>query len=325
MSKTLLELQEVTKIFESRIFFRKQRVIAVEKVSFSISAEKPSILALAGESGSGKTTIARLILGFIKPTSGKILYKSKDIWNMDKKEWMNFRKEVQAIFQDPYSSFNPLLKVDRVLTIPVRKFCLADSRDEIYDLIARALDEVGLRAEDVLGKYPHELSGGERQRIMLARAFLVKPKLIIADEPVSMIDASLRANILNTMLNLKRKHNTSFLYITHDLSTARYVSDEIAIMYLGNILEMGAADDVILKPLHPYVKLLLESVPEPNPDKRWRTRINLPRTELNKQLSKGEGCKFYDRCPTKMEICAKEKPKLIEIDKRLVFCHLYCS
>jgi len=318
----LIEARNICKIFELGRLVRR-KIVAVENVSFSIPNDKPLILTLAGESGSGKTTTARMILGFIKPTSGEILYKNKNIWHMSKDEWTKFHRDVQAIFQDPYGSFNPLRKVDRILTVPIRKFKLASSKDEEQELIAKALANVGLETSKVLGKYPHELSGGQRQRIMLARAFLIKPKLIVADEPVSMIDASLRANILNTMVDLKKKLGISFLYITHDLSTARYISDEIIIMYLGNITEMGPIDDVVLKPLHPYVKLLVDSVPKPNPDERWREKIELPRTELSKQAIQMKGCKFYSRCPERMDKCLKEKPKLIKVHRKLVACHLY--
>jgi len=320
---SLIEARNLTKIFESGGFIRRKRIIAVENVSFSIPVEKPLILTLAGESGSGKTTTARMILGFLKPTSGTVLYKGKDIWHMDRGEWMIFRKDVQAVFQDPYGSFNPLRKVDRILTVPIRKFHLASSKEEERELIARALETVGLRTDEVLGKYPHELSGGMRQRVMLARAFLLRPKLIVADEPISMIDASLRANILNIMLDLKKSWNTSFLYITHDLSTARYVSDKIMIMYLGNVVEAGSIDDVVLKPLHPYVRLLVESIPKPDPDRRWKDTIELPHTELGARAIEMRGCKFYDRCPDRMEICLKERPKLKEVEGRLVACHLY--
>ncbi|RLG43456.1 MAG: ABC transporter ATP-binding protein [Thermoproteota archaeon] len=318
----LLEVRSLTKIFRTGTFIKKKEIVAVEDVSFTISVEKPTVLTLAGESGSGKSTTALMTLGFIKPTSGVILYRGKDIWKMRKNDWARFRREVQAVFQDPYSTFNPLHKVDRVLTIPIRKFNLASTPDEEHEIIAKALESVGLRGDEVLGKYPRELSGGQRQRIMLARAFLLKPNLIIADEPVSMVDASLRANILNVMLKLKRDWGISFLYITHDLSTARYISDDIIIMYRGSIMERGPIDDVVLKPLHPYVQLLVESIPEPDPDKRWERRIELPKKEVETNSIKG--CKFYHRCAHAQQRCAEERPRLTDLGgKHQVACHLY--
>ena len=323
-NENLIEVNHLTKVFASRGVMSKGQIKAVDDVSFSMPREKPTILTLAGESGSGKTTTARLILGFIKPTSGKILYQGRDIWKMTKDEWVRYRKEVQAVFQDPYGAFNPLHKVDRVLTIPIRKFKLANSEEEAADLISEALGVVGLKTDEVLGKYPHQLSGGQRQRIMLARAFLLKPRLIVADEPVSMIDASLRASILNVMLDLKSKFSISFLYITHDLSTARYVSDNIIVMYLGSIMEMGPVDKVLVKPLHPYVKLLIDSVPVPDPERRWKNRIELPRIEITSQSLQTRGCKFYPRCSQRMEKCSKERPDLANVEEdRWVACHLY--
>ncbi len=320
----LLEIKSLTKTFASRGLMKRKEIVAVDGVSFSLSAEKPIILTLAGESGSGKTTTARLILGFIKPTSGKIMYNGKDIWEMDPTEWKEYRREIQAIFQDPYAAFNPVHKIDRALSLPIRKFNLANSKAEEKELIFKALKDTDLKADEILGKYPHELSGGQRQRVMVSRAFLLKPKVVIADEPVSMIDTSLRANILNLMLELKEKLGISFLYITHDLSTARYISDEILIMYLGSIMEMGPINEVVINPLHPYVQLLIHSIPKPDPDERWEKRIDLSTIELDSlSTTYGKGCKFYPRCPSRMEKCKMKIPELVEESNRRVACFLY--
>jgi len=322
-NEIFLEAKHLTKVFTTGTFLHRSKLVAVDDVSFSIPEGKPLILTLAGESGSGKTTTANLILGFIKPTSGEVLYRGKNIWKMSKKEWREYRKEVQAVFQDPYGTFNPVHKVDHVLKTPIKKFKLANSEEEANELISKALEMVGLRAEEILGKYPHQLSGGQRQRIMLARAFLTKPKLIVADEPVSMIDASLRAGILNIMLNMK-KSGVSFLYITHDLSTAYYISDEIIIMYLGSIMEMGSSDIVMEEPLHPYTQLLLDSIPIPDPTHRWKEKIKLSAMKLSERNKMRTGCKFYEQCPRRMTQCAKKKPSLINVGKEhWVACFLY--
>lgn len=320
----LLEVKHLTKAFSLGGVFRKRELVAVDDVSFDIPTGKPTILTLAGESGSGKTTTARLILGFIKPTSGEVTYRGKDIWKMSRKEWKRYRKEVQAVFQDPYGAFNPVYKVDRVLTIPIKKFGLAGSEKETRELVSKALEVVGLRPGEILGKYPHQLSGGQRQRIMLAKAFMLNPRLTVVDEPVSMIDASLRAGVLNVMLNLKKAWGLSFIYITHDLSTARYISDDIIVMYRGGVMEEGPFNKVIDEALHPYVQLLTKSVPVPDPEHRWKDRIKLPRTEFSSQAKLVKGCKFYDRCPKRMEKCAEKRPELTDMGgNHRVACHLY--
>lgn len=317
----LLEVRDVTKIFISGFLFFRKRIVAVDGVSFSIPADKPIVFTLAGESGSGKTTIARMILGFVKPDRGEILYLGRNIFSFNEREWRDYRKDVQAIFQDPYSAYNPIYTVDHVLYTPIRKFKLAENDEEARDIIEKALESVGLTPDEVLGKYPYQLSGGQRQRILLARSFLLKPRLIVADEPVSMLDASLRAGILNLILELKEKLGTSFLYITHDLSTASYLSDYIAIMYRGCLVETGPIEDVIKDPLHPYTKLLIDSIPIPDPSKRWRIRVELPPREFSEE--KTIGCRFFDRCPYRMDICREKTPSTKLVGSRRVACFLY--
>jgi peptide/nickel transport system ATP-binding protein len=209
-----------------------------------------------------------------------------------------------------------------VLFTPLRKYNIASSDDEARELVSKALESVGLRAEEILGKYPYQLSGGQRQRILLARSFLLRPRLIIADEPVSMLDASLRAELLNLMLDFKNRLGVSFLYITHDLSTASYISDYIAVMYRGDLVEVGSVNDVLEEPLHPYTKLLMESIPIPDPTKRWASRVELPPREFSAQ--RVSGCKFYERCPLRMDKCRTEKPRLKLVNNsRWVRCFLY--
>ncbi|MEJ2737930.1 MAG: ABC transporter ATP-binding protein, partial [Anaerolineae bacterium] len=255
----LLEVNNLTKVFSLGSILSRVRITAVDRTSFHI--DPGEIFALAGESGSGKTTVAKIILGFEKPTSGDIVHKGKkDVKSKNKKIW--FTEGVQAIFQDPFGTFNPLRIVDRYFFETIQNYKLAGSKEEAIDLIDEKLYAVGLNYEEFAGRYPSEFSGGQLQRISIARALLTNPALLIADEPVSMVDASLRMSIVNLFKKLRDESGVSVLYITHDLATAYYVSDRIAIMFRGNIVEMGPVEDVLMHPKHSYTKLLRESVPE---------------------------------------------------------------
>jgi len=325
--ENLLESKNITKIFSVGGLLSRRRILAVDNVSFSIPADKPTTTALVGESGSGKTTIGRLILGFTKPTSGKILWQGKDIWKLRGKEWRAYRKNVQAVFQDPYESLDPRCKIVDTLMEPVEKFRLADSKSEATKIIADTIESIGLRSE-ILEKYPHQVSGGEKQRIMLGRALLIRANLIVADEPVSMIDASLRASVLNLMKDIKSKYDVSFIYVTHDISTAYILSDYIIITYLGSIMEYGDFDRVVTNPKHPYVKLLMDSVPIPDPRRKWKETVKLKEREESippKDLAKfGSRCKFCDRCAEVADICWKKPPPAIEIEQgHRASCFLY--
>ena len=314
----LLELKNVTKIFGSRA----KGTVALDDFSLSISDNAPSFTAIAGESGSGKTTLARLLLGFTRPTTGEVWYRGQNLWKMPGRDWRGFRQEVQAIFQDPFEVFNPFYHVDHLLTVPIERFHLAKSKSQASTLIDDALDAVGLRPEETLGRYPHQLSGGQRQRLTIARALLVQPRLIIADEPVSMVDASLRATILESIDKLFRDFGISFLYITHDLTTAYQISDDIIILYRGSVAEVGSIDRVVKNPLHPYSKLLVASIPEPNVDQRWGEDQPLPGAGTA-EAAVG-GCKFAGRCPFAMPICREHAPPLFRTDgNRAAACFLY--
>lgn len=322
MQSSLLEIKDLTKIYGGGLFNR-DRTVALEGFSFTIPSDHPRITTIAGESGSGKTTLANLILGFLTPTSGEILYKGKNIWEMPKQEWFTFRREVQGIFQDPYGTYNPFYKVDNVFDMVIKKFKLARSRSEARRITEEALAVVGLQPDEILGKYPHQLSGGQRQRIMVARAFLLKPRLIVADEPVSMIDASLQVRILNILQRLKEEFSISFLYITHDLSTAYQISDDIFILYQGSVMEKGDIDGVMQNPRHPYTQLLVSSIPVPDPDVGWEGDLKLSSEDEMRTDTTG-GCKFHRRCPHVMEICLKSPPPLYKVGQnQYASCYLY--
>jgi peptide/nickel transport system ATP-binding protein len=259
-----------------------------------------------------------VILGFEEITFGEILHNGKP-QSRREKAWIT--EGVQAIFQDPFSTFNPLRTVDSYFHETVQNFRLAKTKKDATDLIDRKLRLVGLTYQDFAGKYPNEFSGGQLQRISIARALVTDPKLIIADEPVSMVDASLRMSIVNLFKQLRDELGVSILYITHDLATAYYVSDRIAIMFRGNIIEMGTVEQVLMNPRHPYSQLLRDSIPQADPKKRWTTTVTLAELEQEEYLR--QGCRFAGRCPDVMEICKSVVPADLRIDDVLVKCHLY--
>lgn len=314
----ILELQDITKVFRVGSMFSRVRVTAVNRVSLHVGSAE--IFGLAGESGCGKTTIARMILGFEEPTSGRLIYRGKDGKpTTGKKVWLT--AGVQAIFQNPFETFNPLRQVENYFFETVRYFHLASSRTEALARIDKALEAIGLNYELIAGRYPSEFSGGQLQRISIARALLTEPALLIADEPVSMVDSSLRMSIVNLFHELTKEFGISIIYITHDLATAYYVCDRIAIMFRGNLVEMGDIEKVLMEPKHPYTELLRESIPEADPRKRWTTKMELTETEQEEYLR--VGCKFAGRCPQVMERCKGEAPKDVYVDDVLVKCFLY--
>jgi peptide/nickel transport system ATP-binding protein len=324
MSQPVLEVRNATKIYRGGFLRPGQQLIALQNFNLTIPEKPATITAIAGESGSGKTTLANLILGFIGLSSGQILYRGQDISAMSPQEKLQYTRQVQAVFQDPYAVYNPFYRVKHIFDLVVKNFKLAPNEKAARELIEDALKMVGMRGEEVLEKYPHQLSGGQRQRMMVARAYLLKPSLIVADEPVSMVDASLRAMILDIMLKLREQQNISFLYITHDLSTAYQVCDDIYILYQGSIAEKGDTVRVIENPKHPYVKMLIESIPVPDPNQKWDTDVTLPsEEELRSQVD--VGCRFYPRCPYRMDRCLIKQPPLFQIDSgdHQAACYLY--
>lgn len=324
MAAPLLEIINATKVYRKGLFHQKEEVSALQDFNLRIEGEPATITTIAGESGSGKTTLANAVLGFLTLTSGQIRFKGQDISTLSSQQYVAFRRQVQPVFQDPFEVFNPFYPVRHVFDLVIRNFRLAQNRHDAEAMIAEALKVVGLRAEEVLEKHPHQLSGGQRQRMMIARAYLLKPSLIVADEPVSMVDASLRSMILDTMLRLRDEHNISFLYITHDLSTAYQISDSTYILYQGLIAESGHTPKVIEEAKHPYVQLLIESIPEPNPRTRWSSEIALPSEEVLR-LRHAQGCRFYPRCPHRMPHCQHITPQPVAVagQEHSVACLLY--
>lgn len=314
----LLELRNVTKVFSGG-------TVALDNISFSVDADSPSIISVAGESGSGKTTLGLMALGFLDPSSGAVLYKDVDISKQTREQQTAFRKEVQAVFQDPFAVYNPFYKVDHIMEVPIKNFKLANSRAEARRMMEEALVSVGLRPEETLGRFPHQLSGGQRQRFAVARALLLRPQLLIADEPVSMVDASLRATILESINKLNRELDVNILYITHDLTTAYHVSDYIIILYRGSVMEAGDVDKVISEPKHPYTQLLIDSIPWPDLQRQWGQQEVVGMDEDTSMASQ-VGCKFAGRCPHVMERCKQAPPPLYQADeKRVSACYLYDS
>lgn len=326
MPEPLLSIRSATKRYQvgGGIGQKKREVVALQDFNLDIAHKPATITTIAGESGSGKTTLANVVLGFTGLSSGQIIYQGKDTAMMDRGEVLEYRRNVQAVFQDPFGVYNPFYRIEHLFDLVIKNFKLTKSAKEARDRIEEALNVVGLLGEEILRKYPHQLSGGQRQRIMMARAYLIKPKLIVADEPVSMVDASLRAAILDVMLKMRDRENISFLYITHDLSTAYQVGDQIFILYQGSIAEKGQTTDVIDKPHHPYVKLLVDSVPQPDPDEKWGEDIELPDEETMRNAD-AKGCRFYPRCPQRMDKCLEAQPSLYTVGPKghEASCYLY--
>ena len=319
----ILALQKVTKIFKSGTFNRKQTV-AVNDVSFSIPDNQPTMTAVAGESGSGKTTLSRLLLGVTGPTHGQILYKDQDLTKISRAQRKAFLRDVQPIYQDPFGVYNPFYKAEHLLFAAVNKFNLANSKDEAQRLVEEALETVGLRPNEILGRFPHQLSGGQRQRVMVARALILKPRVILADEPVSMVDASLRATILESLRKLNRDLGISILYVTHDLTTAYQICENIIVMYQGTIVESGSVERVIRDPKHPYTQLLIESIPQMRAARDWEQADEEQSLRSLDDARESAGCKFADRCPAVMEKCWSQMPSLYQPDtNRGVRCFLY--
>jgi len=294
-------------------------VRAVDGVSFYI--KRGEIFGLVGESGCGKTTTGRLLLRLIEPTSGKIYFNGIDLLALTEDKLRKMRKKMQIIFQDPYESLNPRMSIYDILAEPIEIQGLTESAEETLEKVKNALEDMDLvPPEQFLFRFPHEISGGQRQRVAIARAFIVNPEFIVADEPVSMLDASIRTEVLKLMLEMVKKVKVTFLFITHDIALARYMCSRIAVMYLGKIVEMGDVEKIIHDPAHPYTEALIAAVPVPDPTAR-RAEVVI-KGEVPSPINPPPGCRFHPRCPYAKEKCKKEEPQLVEISKgRYVACH----
>ncbi|MGI6620896.1 MAG: ABC transporter ATP-binding protein [Bacillota bacterium] len=316
MSDIILEVDDLVKHFKTR----RGTVRAVDGIDFSV--ERGKTLGLVGESGCGKTTVGRTILRLIEPTSGRILFEGRDITKLHKSGLRSYRREMQLIFQDPYSSLDPRKTVSQIISEPIIANKLFRSKREVDDRVAELMATVGL-AGRLFNSYPHELDGGRRQRVGIARALAVEPKFIVCDEPVSALDVSIQAQILNLLKELQMLFGLSYIFITHDLSVVHHISDEVAVMYLGKIVEKAPTEELFENPLHPYTKALLSAIPIP--DIRHKRERILIRGEVTSPIDPPPECRFARRCDHAFDAC-KEHPELREVSPgHLVACHLMDS
>ena len=321
----VLELRNVGMTFTKALglFTRPLQIQALKDVSMGVFPGE--VLTVVGESGGGKTTVGNILAGITRPTSGSILFNAKDIGSMNKADYREYRRQVQIVQQDVYSALNPAHTVAYSLSTPMLTMKRVANRKEAVKRVDELLQLVELRpVGQYLGKYPHQLSGGQRQRILLARAISLEPRVIIADEPVSMIDVSLRVSALNLMRKLNREMGISFLYITHDLATARYIGQNgrIAVLYLGLVVETGGLSEVIANPRHPYLQALLSAVPVPDPEiSRIRKKVRLANVDMPSITAPPPGCRFHTRCPYAEELCKRTEPELRPVGSSIVACH----
>ncbi len=315
MSEILLEARNLSRDFPAA---RRQSVHAVSGVSLEI--REGETLGLVGESGCGKTTLGRMLMHLIRPTSGEILYRGTPVTGLSDTEFMKYRRKLQMVFQDPYASLNPRMTVRNLIAEPLETHRICPDREETTRRVLELMETAGLPGE-YLHRYPHQFSGGQRQRIAIARAIAPDPELIVCDEPVSALDVSVQNQILNLLKRLQESRKLAYLFISHDLSVIRYISDRTAVMYLGKICETGSTEEIFRTPLHPYTRFLTESVPLPDPHRRGE-RTRLLSGEMPSPVNPPSGCRFHTRCPYATERCAREEPQLRTSGTRQLACHL---
>jgi peptide/nickel transport system ATP-binding protein len=322
MTAAPLEVRELSKRFPvGSALRRRSHVHAVDDISFEL--QPGTITALVGESGSGKSTVARLLARLYTPSDGAVFFEGSDVARVRRRrDVLRYRSQVQIIFQDPFDSLNPVKTVRHHVERPLRIHHVVP-RSQVKERALELLETVGLvPVEEVAAKYPHELSGGQRQRVAIARALAVEPRIVLADEPTSMLDVSIRIGILNLMLKLKEERDLTFLYVTHDLASARYVADDILVMYAGQIVESGPVEQVLEEPLHPYTQLLLKAVPDPA-KKLHAERIEVRKGQASAAIDPPEGCRFVGRCPIAIDVCSHVTPLLVEARRgQSARCHV---
>lgn len=316
--RSVLRIEHLSVTFHKKGGFRRKATLvrAVDDVSFELGESE--VLSLVGESGSGKTTVAKCIMGLVAPTAGKIYYRGTDLGEIMRSNMREYRREVQVIYQDPFESLNPRLDVFTQISLPLRRLAGVSSRDQLMERVSRLLKEVGLEPEVTIDKLPHQLSGGERQRINIARALAPDPKLLIADEPITMLDASQRVNILSMLMELKKRRNLTVLMITHDLASAKVTSDRTAVMYLGRLIELGPTNSVLSQPIHPYSELVLSSTPSVEHGVVTEEGDEQREIQETPEIS----CNFAPRCKYAIDVCWKARPPLEQkVASRFAACY----
>ncbi len=313
MSEVLLEARNLTKTFPAG---RKKKVHAVTDVSLKIY--EGETLGLVGESGCGKSTLGRLLIRLIRPDSGEVSFRSENITTLSEKEFGKYRRQMQLIFQDPYASLDPRLDVRELIAEPLKAWHLCDTKKEMTQTVLELMDAVGVPGE-FLYRYPHQFSGGQRQRIGIARAIAVQPSLIVCDEPVSALDVSVQNQVLNLLRRLQQDRGLTYLFISHDLSVVRHISDRVCIMFLGMLCEMGNTQEIFQSPMHPYTRFLLNAILVPDPHRRDDS-VELLSGEIPSVVDPPSGCRFHTRCPYATQDCKNEIPKMRDVNGRQVAC-----